>query len=204
MKFIDFRKSLKFPVFSYTDIIKIDPGFDRKRLVEWKLKEYVVSLRKGLYCFADYPRNEAFIYYVSNKVYHPSYISLVSALAYYNLIPEAVYLVTSISTRKTKFFNTPVCNFEYKNVRKTLFFGYNLIIMEELTIKMAEPEKALLDYIYLNKINDILSLESLRINREAAREIIDPFKFDAYLKLYQSEILNQRVNLLKNHIYAQS
>lgn len=204
MKFIDFRKSLKFPVFSYTDILKVDPGFDRKRLVEWKLKGYIISLRKGVYFFADYPRNEAFLYYASNQVYHPSYISLVSALAYYNLIPEAVYQVTSISTRKTKSLNTSVAYFEYKNVRKALFFGYSLINMSGLTIRMAEPEKAILDYIYLNKISDIGSLESLRINREAVREIFAPDKLDAYLKPYNSKILNQRISLLKSHIYAQS
>jgi predicted transcriptional regulator of viral defense system len=202
MKFIDFKKLLKFPVFSFTDILKVDPAFDRKRLVEWKKKGYIIILRNGVYCYADYPRNEAFLYYTSNQVYRPSYISLVSALSHYNLIPEAVYMVTSISTRKTKSFNLPICNFEYKNVRRELFFGYNLIIMDKLTVKMAEPEKALLDYIYLNKINNIESLDSLRINREAAREIIDPGKLNAYLRLYQSEILNQRVSLLKNYLYA--
>ena len=42
---------------------------------------------------------------VANKIYSPSYISLETALSYYGLIPESVYALTSVSTRKTISFN---------------------------------------------------------------------------------------------------
>ena len=42
MRFLDFRNTLiAFPVFSYPDILKVDPSFDRRRLVEWQQQGYI-------------------------------------------------------------------------------------------------------------------------------------------------------------------
>ena len=54
MKFLEFRKALTaFPVFSYSDIRKVAPGFDRRRLVEWQAKNYIKKIRNGYYFFQE-------------------------------------------------------------------------------------------------------------------------------------------------------
>lgn len=203
MRFLDFKSALKdFPVFTYTDILKTDPVFYRRRLVEWQGKGYIKKIRQGIYCFDDWPVNEAFLYYISNRIHRPSYISMASAMSYYNLIPEGVYLITAISTQKTMQYNTQLANFDYRNLKTSLFFGYRLIKMGNLIIKMAEPEKLILDYFYFLKIPDIETIESHRINSEVAREILDFTKLNSYLREYNSKILNRKIDLFNNYLNA--
>jgi len=46
-------------------------------------------------------------------IYDPSYISFEYALSYWNLIPEGVKEIVSLTTGKTKQFDTPVGRFGY-------------------------------------------------------------------------------------------
>ena len=204
MKFIDFKISLEiFPVFTNSDIQKSFPAFDKRRLVEWQKKGYIRKILKGAYYFKDWPIDEAFIYFVSNRIYKPSYVSLASAMAYYNLIPEAVYLTTGISTRNTRMLETSLGNYEYRHVKPELFFGYGLVEIDGKMIRMVEPEKLILDYCYFNKVDDMKYIESLRLNRSNAKDLININKLDEYSKEYKSTIINKRVKLFKEYFYDQ-
>lgn len=63
---------------------------------------------------------------------------------------------------------------------------------------MAEPEKALLDYLYLNsgRINNKTDILELRLNFEIFYDIIESIKLFSYLKYYQSKKLNKLINLI--------
>jgi predicted transcriptional regulator of viral defense system len=205
MKYLDFKISLKqFPVFTYSDIQKVFPVFDRRRLVEWQKKGYLKKILKGIYCFSDYQVNEAFLYCISNRIYKPSYISLQTAMAYYNLIPEGVYLTTGISTRNTRTLETSLGNFEYRHVKPELFFGYRLVEMDGKMIRMAEPEKLILDFCYFYKIDDINYIESLRINRIISNELINFHRLGDYQNIYNSPVMNKRVKLFIEYLHAES
>ncbi len=205
MRYIDFEKELKdFKIISYPDIVKVDPSFDRRRLVEWQQKDFIQKIRKGYYSFKDIDVNEALIYYTSNIIYKPSYISLQSALSYYNFIPEAVYNITAISTRKTNSFDTPLGSYLYRNIKKNLFFGYVLINKRNHTIKMANSEKALLDMMYLNLMSSSAQIEGLRINTQMVREQINFQRLNNYLDLYHSETMKKRVKSFLEYIHAES
>ncbi len=203
MNFIEFRKALSaFPVFSYSDIKKVTSGFDRKRLVEWQAKNYIKKIRNGYYYFQEKDINDNFLMHISNKIYKPSYISMATALSYYNLIPEAAFLNTSVSTRKTMLFETPLGNYQYQTIKQELFFGYRLIQFGEYNIKLAEAEKAILDFFYFNKINDKKSLDALRLNQVVANEIILKDKMLDYLSVFSSKIMDSRVKLFIDYLDA--
>ncbi|NQU81852.1 MAG: hypothetical protein HQ543_10065 [Bacteroidetes bacterium] len=121
--------------------------------MEWQAKNYIKKIRKGYYYFPERDINENFLMHISNKIYKPSYISMATALSYYNLIQEGVYLITGISTRKTMLFETPLGNFGYRAIKNELFFGYRLIQQGDYNIRYAEVEKSILDFFYFNKIN---------------------------------------------------
>src|SRR3989338_6658324 len=109
MKFLEFKQNLKdFITFNLQDIRKIEPGFDLRRLSEWQRKGYIQKLRRGYYIFSDIALNEEKLFLVANRLYGPSYVSLEMALSFYGLIPEGVYALTSITTRKTEHFKAPV------------------------------------------------------------------------------------------------
>jgi len=172
-------------------------------LVFWQKKGYIKKIRNGWYCFADIPMNEYWRYYAANKIYAPSYISLESALSYYGYIPERVFNITSFTTLKTNTFNTQSGAFIYKTIKPNAFFGYKLIQHQNLTLKMAEPEKALLDVLYLNKkLKSTDDFLSFRLQRQTIQEQINWPTFVKYAELFKTDALLQKVELIKEYLYA--
>jgi predicted transcriptional regulator of viral defense system len=142
MNYLLFKKALEqFPVFSSQDIRKQFSDFDSRRLVEWQEKGYIIKLRRGYYSFKEVEKGEAFLYFSANKLYSPSYISLESALSYYNLIPEGVFTTVSITTRNTTVFSSPVGRFSYRNVKTQLYFGYRLLNIDDPAAEDIRPTK---------------------------------------------------------------
>jgi predicted transcriptional regulator of viral defense system len=192
MTFIQFKSALSaFSVFSLADIRTIYPNFDRRRLTEWQHKGYIRKITKGLYTFSDIELNEEMLFYIANKLYRPSYISLETALSYYQLIPEAVYSITSVCTRKTNRFDTPVGYFSYRTISPKLFYGYEIT---SKTIKIASIEKTLIDFFYLNtQINTVEAFDSLRIDRKVLIEQLDEKKLKEQLEIFDSKALTERI-----------
>lgn len=191
-----------FPVFSTSDIGKAFPVFDKKALVYWQKKHYLTKIRNGYYCFSTTQIEEGFLFFTANKIYNPSYISFESALSFYGIIPEGVFMMTSATSLKTTVFNTTIGKFQYKKIKSNLFFGYKIINLDKYSFKIAELEKVILDMLYLNEsLDSIESFESLRWNKEELKKI-DFEKLSNYQLLFNSKALNKRVNHLMKYIYA--
>ncbi|MCF6357892.1 MAG: hypothetical protein L3J54_08810 [Draconibacterium sp.] len=203
MNYVEFERALKiFPVFSIKDIRKWYSDFNSRRLVEWQKKSYIVKIRRGYYCFSERERGEHFIFFAANKIYSPSYISLQSALTWYNLIPEGVFITSSVTTKNTAGYDTAIGNFEYKHLRPDLFFGYKLVTNSNFTFKIAEPEKVILDYFYLNPINHIEEIEEIRFNEILINEQINLDKLKQYQNIFNSKILDKRIKMFLKVINA--
>ncbi len=203
MNYLTFEKALRdFPIFSIRDIQKIDSEFDSRRLFEWQQKGYILKIKSGYYCFEPYRKEEQFLNFIANKIYKPSYVSFESALAYYNFIPEGVFTTTSATTLNTSSYNTAVGNFTYRHLKPMLFFGYKLIQEEGFTVKIAEPEKVLLDYFYLNKINSMNEMIEMRFNEIRLKDMIDFEKLENYQKIFDSTTVTKRIRLFKKVINA--
>jgi predicted transcriptional regulator of viral defense system len=192
-------KFSKYPLFSLHDIRKVFPDFDRRRLVEWQQKSYIVKIANSWYRFAEQEEDEAFLFLISNKIYNPSYISLESALSYYGFIPEGVFTISAVSTMKTQVFATTKVKFRYKKIKEPLFWGYTLLSAHGTQIKLALPEKAILDYLYLNK--NILSMDEfgeLRWNLPIIKQQISQTRIKQYCKEFHNTRLNKQLEFLLN------
>jgi len=108
-------------------------------------KGFFTKIRNGLYMLANYPAN---YYLIANRLYEPSYISFDAALSFHGIIPETIYAVTSATTKITREFKTNNIRFVYHKLKKEAYTGYKAIKHSNNTILMAEPEKALADYLY--------------------------------------------------------
>lgn len=196
MQYIKLREYLgDFTFFSIRDIRAIDANFHRRRLNEWQDKGYIRKIIRGYYIFTDLQINENILFEIANRIYSPSYISFEMALSYYHLIPESVYCVTSASTRKTYRFQTPIGQFSYRTIKPDLFFGYNLVNYSNRRFKIASPEKAILDYFYINSdIRDETDFISLRINRNSFIEQIDVGKIHKFLEKFSQKTLAKRIS----------
>lgn len=197
MKYLEFKDALKgFTVFSVTEINKIgNSHFHRRRLNEWQEKGYIRKVIKGYYIFADLELNENVLFEIANRIHQPSYISLEMALSYYHLIPESIYGLTSISSRRPGKYETSLANFIYRKVKPELFFGYQLIRNNGKWFKMATIEKAILDYFYMNPhLRVQKDFDNLRINAQLWNEQVDCDRLNSYLEQFSHKRLTKRVN----------
>jgi len=150
-----------------------------------------MKLKNGLYVLRTHLPPS---YVVANKLYTPSYISLETALSHYGVIPETVYTMTSVTTKITREFETPWLMFAYHKIKKSAYTGYTQIKEQDKVILIAEPEKALADYLYFvdlkrKSLNDRLDL------RKLSRK-----KVENYAKLFGRKSLLELVN----QVYANS
>lgn len=200
MTFLELKNSLKdYLVFSVNDILKIDPNFHRQRLVDWQKKGYIKRIIDKFYVFSETEINEELLYLISNRIYHPSYVSLETALSYYNLIPESVYTITAVSTRRTYQFRSEIANFHYRKIHTKLMFGYTSVQYENYTIKIAEIEKAVIDYFYLNPhIKNNKYFSELRFNSSEFIEKHNAEKLMQYIETISNKSLSDRMlNFIK-------
>ena len=109
-------------------------------------KNFFTKVRNGLYSLTEKRPN---LYYTANRIYAPSYVSLETALSYYGIIPESVYGVTSVTTKARREFEALGISFSYTRIKKDAFRGYTTQKEDGKTFFIAEPEKALADYLYL-------------------------------------------------------
>lgn len=204
MNFIDFKSSLApYIVFSLKDVQQLYPVFQRLQLTRWQKKGYLNKIIKGYYLFSDLQRKEETLFLIANKIYTPSYISLEIALSYYGFIPDNVYTITSTTSRTTYTFISEIGNFTYQKIKSSLFWGYTLVSINNHNFKIAEPEKALLDYFYLNShLKQKEDFEEMRFNLKEIQDKINLKKFNQYLAMFQNKALSQRVDLFLNYLKA--
>jgi hypothetical protein len=82
-------------------------------------------------------------------------------MAYYHLIPEAVYRVASATTRNTRRFRVAGTEYSYHHLKSGAFAGYGPQRAGERTVLIAEPEKAFLDSLYLATLRRLALPERL-------------------------------------------
>ncbi len=161
----------------------------------------LVPITKGLY-ETDKSVNP---YFLANAIYSPSYISFETALAYYNLIPEAVYMIknATFGKNKKKEYKTVFGVYSYQDIPKEAFpYGTKCVSFGEYTYYIATKEKALLDQLYstspilnMKEMREYL-FENMRINDIE----LDSFDIDfisSLSKLYHSKNVELFERMLK-------
>lgn len=118
--------------------------------VTWLEKQgYIIRLKRGLYVVnPELSRRTLSSELIANHLYTPSYISMSTALRYYGLIPEAVYVNQSMTVKHSRCFQTPVGSYDYKYISREAFsIGVRSIHKGDYAFLIASPEKALCDLI---------------------------------------------------------
>jgi hypothetical protein len=185
MRYNELTVAVQGPVFTRNDLALLGHKVLDYQFSLWVKKGYLMRLKKGVYAFSrdrDKLRGEG----IAFLLYQPSYLSLESALAWYGFIPEIVYAYTSVSARITRTFENAFGHFIYRHVKSELFWGYVEVKTDQGPYLLAEPEKALLDYFYLNlaRINTEDDFDSIRLNEEEMGRSLNKDKFMRYLKAF--------------------
>ena len=119
------------------------------RLHQWRKKGWVSRIKRGLYQL-DYPEPPVIAdLYLANRIYEPSYVSLETALSHYQILPEFSAQVTSVSSKPTRRFINSHGLFTYTTIRSSAYAGYTVLNLQGWPVRMAEPEKAVIDRLYI-------------------------------------------------------
>ena len=155
MNFEEFKKKTQqFPFVLAKEALNLEKNRQlmKNQLTRWERKGLILKLRRGIYLLNKYDRKiTPSRFYLANKLYEPSYISLESALSLYGIIPERTASITSVATKKTSCFKNEFGDFIYQHIKPQVFNGFILIREDNgLEAFIAKPEKAVVDFLYFH------------------------------------------------------
>lgn len=109
----------------------------------------IVRLKRGLYvCSENVSGKPLSLELIANRLLTPSYVSMSTALRYYGLIPEAVYVTQSMTTKESREYENAVGRFVYTSMKRDAFnIGISNVEENGYSFLIASPEKALCDLI---------------------------------------------------------
>jgi hypothetical protein len=186
----------------FENIFRTSPTKAKYFLETQTYEGLLTRLKKGIYALkTDLPSAEE----IANSLYKPSYISFDYALAYYGFIPEMPYTITSATTKPTRDFVANNRGFSFFTIKPEAYTGYRLIKTTRRTslkgedlyfsemksnaevgaFLMAEPEKALVDYLYFVSLGKKMLNDRLFIEPGA----IEERKLFEYARLYNRKSL---------------
>lgn len=168
----------------FSRFFKTSPRQTRYFLEAYTKRSFLVRLKKNLYALKTKLPSEEII---ANALYKPSYLSLEYVLSRHGIIPESTYSITSITTRATADFSVLGKEFLYRKIKKAAYIGYVPEKIDGKTIFIAEPEKALTDYLYF------VSLGRKTLNNRIDVRRLNKKKALVYAKLYQRKNLKELI-----------
>lgn len=205
---IRIRGKIAHEVFDYQALVGAlsDYSKPRDKITKLLATGSIIRIKKGLYCFgealtkAPISREQ-----VANLVYGPSYVSTEYAMGYHGLIPERVEVVTSVTTRRSRRFDTPLGVFTYRTLRESRYaVGAMLESAGPASFLIATPEKALADKVWTDKqfsgshTAEFASylLDDLRID-EKDLSLLSTERLEAVRHAYRSAKIDRLVRYVK-------
>ena len=153
MKLIDVYtklKQLNLPVIQTNDAaayLDISVNHANKLLFRISKTNQIIHIKHGAWAFPDI---DALTLPGFLTAPFPSYISLQTALYFHNMISQIPSIIYTISLARTKIYKTPIATVSIHHVTPSFFFGYEEKGVNGL-LKIASPEKALIDIFYLSQ-----------------------------------------------------
>lgn len=201
------RKKVDREVFDYQALLGALSEYSKPRdkITRLLAGGEIVRIKKGLYCFGEALRKEPVSReYLANLIHGPSYISLEYALSFHGLIPERVQVITSVTTRRSRAFDTPFGRFSYRTLSGRRYaVGAVLETAGSTPFLLASPEKALVDKIWTDKrfsgqrVSDYEAylLDDLRIDPDSLRAL-DADRLRTICSAYASPKINNLARYL--------
>lgn len=172
-------------IFTTLDFSRIFPNSPDQiqYFLERQTKEGLfLRLKKGLFALQTNPPHDEEI---ANVLYKPSYLSFEYALAKYGIIPESPYHLTSATTNPTRQFSVLHQDYFYYTIKREAYTGYYLNTEGSKRAQIADPQKALADYLYF-----------VAIGQKSWNDRFDVSKIDKN-KLIKYALIFERKKILK-------
>ncbi len=177
MKFADLNKTNKMilSIDDIADIFSISTASAKVSANRYVNKNYLIRLKNNFYITADNfeKLKEQDLFYIANLLQVPSYVSLTTALSFYNVSTQQLRgTIESIAQKRTRTFNVREYEFKYYLCKKNFYTGFKL----SDNFFIATPEKALADTIYLASLKryscDFDAIDFDKINKPEVNKFI--------------------------------
>ncbi len=176
MKFSKINRLDK-PYFSCQDISRafgISSGSARVAAARMVKAGEIIRLKRNHYILSQ-RWNSASLedrFALANLLQVPSYISLLTALSYYEVTTQVQPgFIESVGLHRTKLIDVQGNAFNYSKINKKLYFGF--VRLKGFFI--ADPEKAFLDAIYLKSLKkynfDLTSLDLGKLDLDKIKRL---------------------------------
>ncbi|HEV7967130.1 MAG TPA: hypothetical protein VGP19_06160 [Candidatus Acidoferrales bacterium] len=171
-------------------------------------KKYRLSIR-SVHAALKRQGKKGLVEKVSNKIYinklakgfsqrdllhvlrRDSYVSLESALAEYGVTSQIPRALTCVSPKYVRNIKSRTVHITFRTVKKDLYWGYSPKKTRYGIYNLAEPEKALLDWIYLRRA------ENLPMDTdEFVLSELDQTRLLEYAKRYPVPVENEIIRLV--------
>lgn len=142
-------KAIAQPVFRTADVLAaldIQKSHASKLLHRLAKHGHVLRLKRGLWAMPESLEPLAIVQHLTAPF--PSYVSLQSALYYHGMISQVPEVIYCVSLARTRTYETPIAAVSVHHIPGSFYFGYEE--RGESHVRMALPEKALLDFLYLS------------------------------------------------------
>jgi predicted transcriptional regulator of viral defense system len=185
------------PYFGYEEIARIRGiSLDSAKVTasRYVRQGLLLRLKKNLYVRWDVwnSASKADKFRLANLGQSPSYVSLMTALDYYEITTQMQQdFFESVAVRRTKEIQVDNSVFRYSKIDEKLFFEFK----KENGFFIASPEKALLDAFYLMSYGryslDISAMDADKLDRQTIKQL-------------SSEFPLRTQNMLNKHGYLQA
>jgi predicted transcriptional regulator of viral defense system len=153
MQLIDVYKKLKqlnLPIIQTNDAaayLDINVNHANKLLSRISKTNQIIHIKHGSWAF---PETDPLILPGFLTSPFPSYVSLQTALYFHNMISQIPNIIYAVSVGRTKVYKNPIATVSIHHIHPSFYFGY---VEKDVNgfLKIASPEKALLDIFYLSQ-----------------------------------------------------
>ncbi|MFC1480036.1 hypothetical protein ACFL5Y_01155 [Candidatus Omnitrophota bacterium] len=192
MKYAELKKIKKL-YFGYEEISKVlgitlqSSKVTANRYVK---QGFLVRIKRNLYVLKE--RWEALgkeeMFALSNLAQVPSYISLMTAMEYYEVTTQMQRnFIESVAIKRTKEIEIEKTVFNYSKINKKLYFGFS----KEKGFFIASPEKAFLDALYLMSLKrysfDLTSIDFGKLDISEMKTMAKRFPKKTQMILEENE-----------------
>jgi predicted transcriptional regulator of viral defense system len=140
---------LGLPLFETRDIaalLKVENSNANKIASRLAQTGLVIPIRRGRWALRSRLNKLAIPEHLTAP--YPTYVSLQTALYHHGMISQIPAVTYAVSLARTRRYDTPIGTISIHHVGPEFFFGYELD--ESGMVKVATPEKALVDVCYLS------------------------------------------------------
>ena len=188
-------KTIEKTYFTFQDIsrsLNISPESAKVTAARYIKAGYLIRIKKGIYVFPEQwdSFNNEKKFEIAGLLQTPSYISLTTALSYYEIstqIQQEYFESIAIKRTKTVYIKDSV--FTYSRIKPELYFGFK----KNRFFFIAEAEKAFLDALYLMSFGryhlDLSSIYNEKLDPDKLNNFLERFPLSIQKRLKQYEFI---------------